>query len=222
MTESEYANYIRQGFSKSHREAEAAESARRAEEKRKIELEREKERLKQEKKDRRKEKERQRAFSDKYAHAQGTGAGAGGPTRSGSDTDTDDGKGRKGTSKQRTGDEYQAFKRDRYISRWATLNQRPDGTEIQEIEMKYTDIPWPSYSQTLEKEDIRIFLYDTSQSQESGDLRKTLRETIRIYHPDKFLGRFLGRVREGDREKVKEGVERVSRAINDLMGDLGR
>lgn len=226
MTESEYASYIRQGFSRSHREAEAAESARRAEEKRKIELEREKERLKQEKKDRRKEKERQRAFREKYAHAQGPGAGASGPTRSGSDTGTDDGKGGRRTQGKRGDYDYQAFKRDRYITRWATLNLRPDpqadGTEIQEIEMKYTDIPWPSYCQTLEKEDIKIFLHDISQSQESGDLRKTLRETIRIYHPDKFLGRFLGRVREGDREKVKEGVERVSRAINDLMGDLGR
>jgi hypothetical protein len=229
MTDSEYAAYIRSGFDKDRRETERVEEVNRAAERARIALEKEKERLKEEKKERKKEKERQRAF---HHRQQGRTAG---PARSGSDTDTNTGAedGIYVTNNQ----DYNAFKRKRYISRWANLNERADATgtgtgaegagagekgEIQEIEMRYSDIPWPTYSASLEKDDINAFLSDMSSAdgdRDKGKMRKTLRETIRIFHPDKFLGRFLARVREGDREKVKEGVERVSRAINDLMAE---
>jgi len=223
MTDSEYAAYIRSGFDKDRRETERVEEANRAAERARIALEKEKERLKEEKKERKKEKERQRAFHHRQQER------AAGPRRSGSSTDIDSGAedGVYVTDNQ----DYNAFKRKRYISRWASLNERADATEgagagekgeIQEIEMQYSDIPWPTYSSSLEKDDINAFLSDMSSAdgeRDKGDMRKTLRETIRIFHPDKFLGRFLARVREGDREKVKEGVERVSRAINDLMAE---
>ncbi|OCF33734.1 hypothetical protein I316_04446 [Kwoniella heveanensis BCC8398] len=49
-----------------------------------------------------------------------------------------------------------------------------------------------------------------------GDVRKTIREAIRNYHPDRFHARILGKVRESDKELVKEGVGRVSAVLNDL------
>jgi len=35
------------------------------------------------------------------------------------------------------------------------------------------------------------------------------------FHPDRFEGRWIGRVREADRPAVKEGVGRVVRVLNE-------
>jgi hypothetical protein len=53
--------------------------------------------------------------------------------------------------------------------------------------------------------------------------KNRLRETLLRFHPDKFEGRVMGRViPEGEeREKVREGVGRVVRALNELMGEGG-
>jgi len=44
-----------------------------------------------------------------------------------------------------------------------------------------------------------------------------LREAIRNFHPDRFNSKVLPRVREGEREKVKEGMEICSRVLTDLI-----
>ncbi|CAA7260545.1 unnamed protein product [Cyclocybe aegerita] len=49
--------------------------------------------------------------------------------------------------------------------------------------------------------------------------KEKLRETFLRFHPDKFEGRFMKRVREDEREKVREAIGQVSRALNSLMGD---
>ncbi|WVQ98365.1 hypothetical protein IAU59_005488 [Kwoniella sp. CBS 9459] len=56
----------------------------------------------------------------------------------------------------------------------------------------------------------------SSSSSSSDGLRKTVREAIRNYHPDRFHARILGKVRESDKEQVKEGVGIVSAVLNDL------
>lgn len=47
-----------------------------------------------------------------------------------------------------------------------------------------------------------------------------LREGIRQFHPDRFFGRILPRTREDERDKVREGVESCTRAINDLLAEV--
>ncbi|THG95368.1 hypothetical protein EW026_g6269 [Hermanssonia centrifuga] len=47
--------------------------------------------------------------------------------------------------------------------------------------------------------------------------RDKLRETMLRFHPDKFEGRILHRVHERDKERVRDAVGRVARAINELL-----
>jgi hypothetical protein len=56
--------------------------------------------------------------------------------------------------------------------------------------------------------------YDTALKKER---KERLREAMLRFHPDKFEGRVLRRVRECDREKVKEAVGQVARVLNSLM-----
>lgn len=46
-----------------------------------------------------------------------------------------------------------------------------------------------------------------------------LREAFLRFHPDKFEGRFMRRVKEDEREKVREAIGQVSRVLNSLMGE---
>lgn len=125
-----------------------------------------------------------------------------------------------------------------------------DKEEIMEVALDFNSIPWPVYSSSslaaaqassfgkrklptrnqitidhLDKAHIRTFLQDLARNSPGAKLsqddeKKTLREAIRIFHPDRFFSRFLDKVRESDRELVKEGVERCSRVINDLAAEL--
>lgn len=109
--------------------------------------------------------------------------------------------------------------RERYTARWKALTDV--GGDIEESEIRYIDVPWPIYDCTkeMEKSKVKEFMIDLAK--ENGEnVKKTLRETIRAFHPDRFFGRVLPRTREQDREKVKEGVEACSRIINALLGEL--
>ena len=44
-----------------------------------------------------------------------------------------------------------------------------------------------------------------------------IREHIRRWHPDRFETRYLPKVRDDDREKVKEGAGVVARILNELL-----
>lgn len=136
-----------------------------------------------------------------------------------------------------------ALERARYINIWQSLIGVGAQGEIQQVEMRYKDIPWPIYGgKQLDKSNIYNFLSDlatdttgtgtgttvnksssTSSSSSSTSVKdrekKVLRDAIRIFHPDRFFGRFLERVRVSDRDKVKEGVEVCSRVINALAAE---
>lgn len=46
-----------------------------------------------------------------------------------------------------------------------------------------------------------------------------LREAFLRFHPDKFEGRFMRRVNENEKERVREAIGQVSRVLNLLMGE---
>ncbi len=117
-------------------------------------------------------------------------------------------------------EEKRKKERERYRSRWIRITEV--GGEVEESELRYDDVPWPVHpGHEVEKETIRTFLLALAKDDgdDVGGLRKVQREAIRAFHPDRFFGRVLARVREGDREKVKEGVERCSRILNDLAAE---
>lgn len=109
-------------------------------------------------------------------------------------------------------------KRARYVARWKAITTT--GGEIEETNITFDDIPWPVYdTASIDKPQVKEFMVDMAR-QNGEDVKKTLRETIRAFHPDRFFGRILPRVRPDDRERVKEAVESCSRIINALAGEL--
>ena len=126
--------------------------------------------------------------------------------------------------------------REQYDSRWRMLlASGEDGI------LRFEDVPWPVMPPDLSSkrsthhwrisiehltiEAISAFLFSPGESGDGdGEERKKerkekLRETMLRFHPDKFEGRIMRRVREGEREKVKEAVGIVVRAVSGLMGE---
>ena len=137
------------------------------------------------------------------------------------------------TSTRSNSREREKKERERYLSRWNKLlststNTDSDSDMIIETELSYSDIPWPIYAKSkLDKKSISLFLSNVALLPIQGGIlagkegreaeRKTLREAIRNFHPDRFLSKVLPRVREKEREKVKEGMEVCSRVLTDLI-----
>ncbi|WVQ80102.1 hypothetical protein IAT38_002203 [Cryptococcus sp. DSM 104549] len=125
----------------------------------------------------------------------------------------------------------------RWKARWASLADV--GGEIEEIQLRFDDIPWPIFRSSIPRGstpldaltdvNVRAYMRAVAAAPDSGatgptagggsTLRKTVREAIRNFHPDRFHGRMLLRVREKDRETVREGVEKVSRVLNSLAAE---
>ncbi|KAF5348710.1 hypothetical protein D9758_006774 [Tetrapyrgos nigripes] len=88
----------------------------------------------------------------------------------------------------------------------------------------------------LTRDAISLFLFSTTSSSSSSsssnkessewekekkDRRDKLRETFLRFHPDKFEGRFMPRVKEAERDKVRQALGIVVRALNELMEQGG-
>ncbi|KAF9451516.1 hypothetical protein P691DRAFT_796698 [Macrolepiota fuliginosa MF-IS2] len=123
------------------------------------------------------------------------------------------------------------FARDAYHSKWKALLSGADAQQM----IGFADIPWPVLHAHKEKskhrsevvlddltlETISTFLLPDNAVQEGDKSRKdVLRETFLRFHPDKFEGRFMRLVREGEQESVREGIGRVVRALNTLMDNI--
>ncbi|KAJ9126026.1 hypothetical protein QFC24_002298 [Naganishia onofrii] len=108
--------------------------------------------------------------------------------------------------------------------------------------LRMVDLPWPIFHGSsfhvfapslLSAEKIRAFYTamipsssDTSTTpaipsieEDRAALKKILREAILAYHPDRFIGRYLAKVDEAEREMVKEAVIRTSQIINEIAAD---
>jgi hypothetical protein len=113
-----------------------------------------------------------------------------------------------------------------YDARWTQL--RADRAEPGEL--AFTDLPWPSYPpprlplspEALSKQAISTFLLSPLHS--IGKPRKQrLREALLLYHPDRFVAKWMGLVRQRDAAPVQEAVGRVARVLTGLVeeGDQG-
>ena len=115
--------------------------------------------------------------------------------------------------------------RKAYQSRWIELLE----SRSESADLEFGDIPWPvrggapDISQ-LTVEAISAFLFEGQKELEVDEAGKArmrkeeLRGTMLRFHPDKFEGRIVRRVRDEDREAVREGANAVTRAVAALMG----
>ena len=89
----------------------------------------------------------------------------------------------------------------------------------------FHEIPWPSFEnvggvQDITEERVLAFvchpLHEHIQGPGGGQA-KSLRSEMLRWHPDKFEGKVLGKVVEGDREVVKEAAGRVARILTNVL-----
>lgn len=78
----------------------------------------------------------------------------------------------------------------------------------------------------LTSEAISSFLFpvtfeDEDSVAKASKKKEKLRETMLKFHPDKFEGRVMKKVREEEKERVREGVSAVVRATSALMQTSG-
>ncbi|CAE6388440.1 unnamed protein product [Rhizoctonia solani] len=111
-----------------------------------------------------------------------------------------------------------------YEAQWAHM--RPSET----TSLGFIDLPWPCHPpprlpldpDALSKQTISTFLLSPLHS--IGKPRKQrLREALLLYHPDRFVAKWMGRVRKEDAQAVQEAVGRVVRVLTGLVeeGDQG-
>ena len=125
------------------------------------------------------------------------------------------------------------YAREEYAIRWRELLSISEESET----LGFNDIPWPvvaAQRQKLRKreselprgsitvddltaEAIAAFLLPAGKEFDREKRKEKLRESFLRFHPDKFEGRFMRFVKEGDKEKVKEAIGQVSRVLNSLM-----
>ncbi|KAF8070725.1 hypothetical protein FPV67DRAFT_1039433 [Lyophyllum atratum] len=116
-------------------------------------------------------------------------------------------------------------------------------------ELRFYDIPWPVLAahrqkpdkkgttsrqmsislEHLTKDAILAFLVPPPASASTADptrreiekkeRKDKLRETFLRFHPDKFEGRFMGLVRETEKDAVREAIGQVVRSLNALMSE---
>ncbi|KAF8891791.1 hypothetical protein BD779DRAFT_1468712 [Infundibulicybe gibba] len=115
-------------------------------------------------------------------------------------------------------------KRKKYEDAWSRLLATAE-------EIGFVDIPWPVFaaypsdgrSPTITLDDLTpdaittfLMLGSEPPAPDAKTRRDKLRETLLRFHPDKFEGRVMRRVRTGERETVQDGVGRVVRLLNSL------
>ncbi|KAL1407005.1 hypothetical protein Q8F55_006418 [Vanrija albida] len=215
MTEGEYSDFIREGLRARLRHAEQAAAERARQARRDEDARRARERALHEE---RQARDRKRAKYAEWARREEHVA-------------TERAK-RADPAKDAAARTYQ---RGRWRAACAALVVDGEAADVVAVELRFDDIPWPVYRarpegdyelllglDDLTIENVRSFLFaladdEAKDGKATEARRKVLRDAIRLFHPDRFYGRALPRVRENDRERVREGVEKVSRLINDLL-----
>ena len=116
-----------------------------------------------------------------------------------------------------------------YESRWSLLNMTarsptPMGHRMEKtsrVQLAFSDIPWPTVQPPRSKYDLTsVTLSDFFLSRHLPAGRATkerLRDALLRWHPDRFEGRYLDKIRRQDREDVLDGVGIVVRYLNSIL-----
>lgn len=118
--------------------------------------------------------------------------------------------------------------RDAYERHWVGLL----GSKSKSADLGFGDIPWPVSARSPSISEITaeaissfLFLRGDEGHDEAGRGRarkEELRGTILRFHPDKFEGRVIPRIKDEERAAVREGANAVTRAVTTMMvGKLG-
>ncbi|CAE6429759.1 unnamed protein product [Rhizoctonia solani] len=103
-----------------------------------------------------------------------------------------------------------------YESGWNTLSTSSSTQPI-----GFRDIPWPllrapTGPESITPQAVGAFILSPLHSQDKAR-KERLRTAMLRWHSDKFEGRWMARIEEEDRHKVKEAVGAVARSLTELM-----
>lgn len=107
---------------------------------------------------------------------------------------------------------------------WLFENHEKLWASLPSSDAVWNDFPWPMIKKPSEPEEITlpaIRAYIESPYYPEKDKSKTVKDRvkdhIKRWHPDRFNTKLLTKVREEDKEKVKEGAGNVVRCLNELL-----
>lgn len=90
-------------------------------------------------------------------------------------------------------------------------------------ELGWESFPWPVFKRPFEPEELTsaaISAYVLSPyhlTDKSKAPKDRVKEHIKKWHPDRFETKLLTKVREEEKEKVREGAGLVARNLNELL-----
>ncbi|KAI9462787.1 hypothetical protein BJY52DRAFT_1116059 [Lactarius psammicola] len=108
-----------------------------------------------------------------------------------------------------------------YEEKWAVLR-----ADVGVRPLCFSDIPWPLFGIAASAEDItpvriqEFLCHPQRESVQSAGQAKTIRSEMLRWHPDKFNGKVLNMVMEGEREAVKEAAGEVARILTQLASEM--
>jgi hypothetical protein len=108
------------------------------------------------------------------------------------------------------------------ISAWAAYESRWERLATDSrVALGFHDIPWPTITKAsnlsnLTTDQIGRLILSSCHSP-SKSTKERLRNAMLTWHPDKFEGRWIQRVREEEKENVRDGVKSVMRCLNELV-----
>ncbi|KAI1782556.1 hypothetical protein LXA43DRAFT_1050734 [Ganoderma leucocontextum] len=139
-------------------------------------------------------------------------------------------------TKRRRARERLRAARELYEARWKALLAPSIPASSDEPTLGLADIPWPIYHAYLDNrhassspsideftvDALSTFLLPSVEDDRGPDAlkkerRERLRDAMLRFHPDKFEGQVMPRVRADERDVVREAVGVVARMLNTLM-----
>lgn len=128
--------------------------------------------------------------------------------------------------KRRKQDAYRDYKtRWDHLTRTAASIASSSSSSSSLNLLPLTSLPWPTFLplstvDDLTKDSISSFLLASDHIDARDKTRKQrIREALLAYHPDRYVGRYLMAIEEGERDRVRELVVRITTLLNALAED---
>ena len=99
-----------------------------------------------------------------------------------------------------------------YEQKWEEL--RKNG--VADEQLRFCHVPWPVFGDVRRVDDVtreRVLAFVLHGREQDEGQAKAIRSEMRRWHPDKFNGKVLPKVIEGDREAVRETAGHVARIL---------
>lgn len=105
----------------------------------------------------------------------------------------------------------------KYEEFWASL-----ATSNAPVRLTFHNIPWPVFSPPssvshLNSRTVGAFVLSSLHDGGGSTRRDRVRNAMRLWHPDKWVGRYMTKVDPRHAQAVKDGVNAVARALTELL-----